>query len=439
MKRPAVRGLRTRPALGESRLPVLHPTRQHRLTALPARALLSAVLGTALTGVLGCSAMEDLFARPHHREPGRSDRATSRATAPDEQAREQPVAQVQEQVEQYLETFPKETRPGEIAPSPASPARTAGSREPVKPPATASPSASEFQAGPPQANRAVSAEPRQPASAPPPPPPVVKAVHVEPLSALPISRRDQAVAPVERPRTNTAMGTTSDEPAGALLTQARALEAHVASHPSDLDAQYRLRLLYLLAGNEGQALQSPGGVSEENAALLTDLFAVLLHGRQVLVSPAVYAEQALSAAERYVQRLRALSPFRIEHVALCRRVDSYGVYDPLPDEPFPAGQPAAMVVYCQIRNFTTEKTADGQYRTVLSLRLELLDKDGHKQWDSVDPEIEDLCRMPRTDFFIARVVRLPATLPPGEYRLRVEVTDRVSGEFDSTAVPLQIQ
>ena len=53
---------------------------------------------------------------------------------------------------------------------------------------------------------------------------------------------------------------------------------------------------------------------------------------------------------------------------------------------------------------------------------------GQSVWRHEEPEIVDVCRQQREDFFLAQMVTLPGTLGPGEYVLKVTVQDALSGK-----------
>jgi hypothetical protein len=59
------------------------------------------------------------------------------------------------------------------------------------------------------------------------------------------------------------------------------------------------------------------------------------------------------------------------------------------------------------------------------MRTRVLDSAGKVVLDVRDLDIEDRCRQQRLDFFIPRLVRLPATLSPGEYVVKVTISDKL--------------
>jgi hypothetical protein len=105
----------------------------------------------------------------------------------------------------------------------------------------------------------------------------------------------------------------------------------------------------------------------------------------------------------------------------------------MPETDFVAGRTLRTIVYSEIANFGSELTEDGHYRTQLATRLEILTADGRSVWDREEPEIVDLCRRRRNDFFIAQRVTLPPTLPADDYVLKVLVEDRLTGKVDEVA------
>jgi hypothetical protein len=53
---------------------------------------------------------------------------------------------------------------------------------------------------------------------------------------------------------------------------------------------------------------------------------------------------------------------------------------------------------------------------------------GQSIWQHEEPEIVDICRRRRTDFFVAQRITLPPTLSAGDYVLKVLMEDRLSGK-----------
>ncbi|HUU82892.1 MAG TPA: hypothetical protein VM243_05240 [Phycisphaerae bacterium] len=207
-----------------------------------------------------------------------------------------------------------------------------------------------------------------------------------------------------------------------------ALRARVAEAPEDTAALWELRMLQLAVGDDQAVREVPASVSAEYAGLLGGLTEVLLAGRAALDNPVTASNAALEAVNDLRNVLRARSDLLIPVVALCTRVQTFGVYEELPADALLPHRPNRAIVYVEIRNFLSEESSNGQYRTVLSDELELLTASGQSVWRHEEPEIVDLCRRQREDFFLAQMVTLPATLGPGEYVLKVTVQDALSGK-----------
>lgn len=123
-------------------------------------------------------------------------------------------------------------------------------------------------------------------------------------------------------------------------------------------------------------------------------------------------------------------PLHIGKLALCRRVDSYGVYEPFATTRFLAGQKNRVLVYVELENFKHHPTDDGEHEVRLEQSVELYDATGETTvWRQGPVELVDVSRNKRRDFFIVYPIDLPARLPAGGYRLKVRVADKHTGSL----------
>ena len=83
------------------------------------------------------------------------------------------------------------------------------------------------------------------------------------------------------------------------------------------------------------------------------------------------------------------------------------------------------VVYCELQDFVSKQGEDGLYQASFDLRTQILNRGGEVVLELEDRDIVDRCRQPRRDCFIPRLVWLPATLSPGEYVVKISVTDKL--------------
>jgi hypothetical protein len=121
--------------------------------------------------------------------------------------------------------------------------------------------------------------------------------------------------------------------------------------------------------------------------------------------------------------LRPRAALGVGRLCFCRRVEGFGVFDPLPDDHrFRPGE--CVELYAEFRNFTCEPAGPGGgHRTRLAGRLELRDAAGKAVLGPLPFDRADESRTPRRDFHRVYSFRLPPALPPGTYALHLEVTD----------------
>jgi hypothetical protein len=123
-------------------------------------------------------------------------------------------------------------------------------------------------------------------------------------------------------------------------------------------------------------------------------------------------------------------PLKIEALELCRRVDSYGVYEPFAAPRFLSGRKNRILVYVELENFHHEPTEDGKFEVKLEQSVELYDATGEATvWRQGPVELVDVSRNKRRDFFIVYPIDLPAKLTAGGYRLKVRVADKHTGSI----------
>lgn len=129
-------------------------------------------------------------------------------------------------------------------------------------------------------------------------------------------------------------------------------------------------------------------------------------------------------------------PLRFDTIDLCRRVDGYGVFTPLPSHRFLTGRRNTTnggvvhdaVLYMELENFVRHPTTDGQYEVKVSWELELYDSTGTVPlWRQPPAIITDVSQNRRRDFFLAQTIDLPTNLEGGGYLLKIRVIDQHSG------------
>lgn len=231
------------------------------------------------------------------------------------------------------------------------------------------------------------------------------------------------------PLANRPLTTNTPEPMpGALDTMIGALERRITATPNDVEARWRLALLDLALGRESRVSDVSSEMSEESALMLRRAVDVMDSTRQVLEDPVEGVADAMTAVEALRAVLRKRAELTIPTIALCSRVQAFGVYQELPDDIFRAYTPNQVIVYFEIKHFTSERTTEGRFRTLISDHFEVLTLDGETLWQQDEPSIEDISRTRREDFFVAKRVVLPPRLREGRYVFKVTVEDLLAGK-----------
>jgi hypothetical protein len=129
-------------------------------------------------------------------------------------------------------------------------------------------------------------------------------------------------------------------------------------------------------------------------------------------------------------RLRQRAALRIEKMLFARRIDDFGVY--VPREPHNgnysfeggAGDQVGeeVLVYLELRNVSSRQRGDA-YETRLAGTVELIDFQGHSAYRRDFSPPPHVGRSPRRDFFVKCSFSVPRKVPPGHYKMRVEIRD----------------
>jgi len=219
------------------------------------------------------------------------------------------------------------------------------------------------------------------------------------------------------------------------------LEGRVAKDPNNIDDQLRLRMLYLASGEDEKAVAVSEGMYEDNARLVTAYIEALKKARaQTGQDPASWANEQLPTIEALRDLIRSQADLQVPRVMMCESIEGYGVYEPIEPPQFVQGQKGKALLYIEVDNYQSEKTASGKYRTLLSLRLSLLDKNGKELWSQPPTDnIEDVSRERRRDFFLTYgPLTIPKDLGPGTYVLKVEVEDVLAQKTNSGTAEFKI-
>ncbi|MCC7291304.1 MAG: hypothetical protein IT449_04475 [Phycisphaerales bacterium] len=205
-----------------------------------------------------------------------------------------------------------------------------------------------------------------------------------------------------------------------------------------VEAAWRARLLEITLGRPSQNSSRVDRLTPSQQDVLDASLDAVRAVRRVLRDPVASACEALEDVDRLHAALQEMSDLTIPRTALCGRVMTFGVYEPMPSDRFVAGRVNQTILYCEVRNFVSHEE-NGEFRSKFSGRAELLTPSGDSVWKQEEPSIEDRCTSRRTDFFIAQRISFPATIPAGEYLLKVTLEDKLAGKFNETTLPLTVR
>ena len=223
---------------------------------------------------------------------------------------------------------------------------------------------------------------------------------------------------------------------------ARKLAQHVKDYPQDAAGQLDFQLLHFARGESVPDMQTLAGLAPEDREVLAAMLDGLSNFRNVVradnnVMLSRKVRPILDAAER----LRTQAELSIPTIALCTKVYNFGIYDAIEPARFVAGADNGMVVYCEVENFSSQ--LDGQKLWQANLRQEIVlySDQGMQVWSpdaKTPPPTIDRSRTRRHDFFMARVIKLPPSLPIGRYILKVSIVDQQVSRVAENSTTLDI-
>ena len=197
-----------------------------------------------------------------------------------------------------------------------------------------------------------------------------------------------------------------------------------------------LRMLYLIANRRPEALQAIPSVPQQQQEFWTQMFWALSNtfDDEALPNPAVRAAATVAQLRAAVEQIETQSALELLRTRFCRQIDGFGEFVTFENDSFTPGQP--VLIYTEVRNFQSESTPQGDYRTVLRSSLAIREESakGPVVFEVDLPETEDRCFSRRQDYFHSYRIELPSTLKPGPHVLTLEMTDDLTGKTGSTTL-----
>jgi hypothetical protein len=214
------------------------------------------------------------------------------------------------------------------------------------------------------------------------------------------------------------------------------LQKEIAARlPASDDEKLRLALLYAAAGNLEEAERIVSSVRTRGNKLLPY---VEFYLRRQLGDH----KEAGKLLAQFADEERVVTGFVIERAELVARVRRFRDYTPAADDRIAPG--GDVHLYVEPRNFALQRSGD-KHTFHLRYEWKLYDDRSAEQpvpaWDKATvEEREDRVSSngPVAEFYQSFHLPLPANLAAGHYRVRVTVTDVVSGKSDRMSVPIYV-
>lgn len=436
------------------------------------------VLSLALSGICGCSGSPKEKAAPQPAvsvdkpvtSPGESAAATASAKDDATISRDAVVARTLKYAEEMDKAIAQK-KASAAQPATAAAAAEAPTEQPVPAKVAAKPEPSKVDWATMLAS--VPQEPATPAAAPSPAP-VAKPVAATPVApAMPVAPNQAQAAPIaatgaESPASTanakialdgadtgpiiipegTEIGT--GEPVAAAtpkalpkapedIALAEQLAKRVKENPLDVSAHLDYQLHQFTIGQSVPQLAPLAPLPTEDREVIAAVMDGLSNFRTSVQND---NNQLLSKKIRPLvdlsDRLKAQADLAVPTIALCRRVDGFGVYEPIEPAEFPRGRETPVILYCEVANFSSQRPGGKRWETTLAHSATLYKENGVPVWSDKSTNVTDNSRNRRHDFFVVKMLKLPSTLTAGKYVLKVTVMDRQTNRMAEGSTTLTI-
>lgn len=197
----------------------------------------------------------------------------------------------------------------------------------------------------------------------------------------------------------------------------------------------------MLAGKHQEAIQYLRKYDQETEEFFLRLAPTLITLVKTPIDELSPPEVALLSDQLsgILAMLRPRSELRVNKMCYCRRIHTFGLADPLPDNhAFVAGtadRPGELVqLYAELKNFASEPAPDGDFLTKLACTLELRDNTGKTVWTYTYDRRETTHRRQTrlNDFYSNFSFYVPA-IAPGAYLLTLQIADETNPELRRVA------
>ncbi|MEY3176197.1 MAG: hypothetical protein RLZZ436_4111 [Planctomycetota bacterium] len=189
--------------------------------------------------------------------------------------------------------------------------------------------------------------------------------------------------------------------------------------------QTDLRLLYSVSGRSADAARVIDGLPREEQEFWQSLMLAMNQYRSQGAGPERTEQltEALNQVRSAARHLQPLSRLEIYRLQFCTRIDGFGNAAAFPTADFEPGQ--RLLLYAGVRNFRSELTTEGRYRSEFAAVVEFLREEDGEVLERIRlPQIPDECDEERTDYF--QSFELTAPVLEGNYIVRLYLRDQLT-------------
>lgn len=230
--------------------------------------------------------------------------------------------------------------------------------------------------------------------------------------------RDQAIAQLQ------------EEIASARLDKERAAEVG--------QLETLLRMHHALAGRRDDAVRPVKELPQQEQEFWRSeaLGLIDLLGSDRLANESRRFAVALKSLEEAESHLAAAGSLALRNIALCRRVQDFGVVERFKTTDFKPNQ--EVLLYVEIRNFTALQKEDQLYETELQGSFRVLDRSGVARAERTLPLDKQTCANLRRDYYIAYRLYIPSELSPGSYTLELTIEDKKGNKSNNALLDFNV-
>ena len=129
-------------------------------------------------------------------------------------------------------------------------------------------------------------------------------------------------------------------------------------------------------------------------------------------------------------------PVELRHMTIASKVRAFG--DVVAIAPASKSAGSSFIAYVELANWPTRPAAGGKVTALVRYDVRILDADGLPAASFGPFTASHTAPPPVVDNFVARVVKVPATLPPGRYAVEIDATDPETGARARTTAALEV-